>query len=267
MSPAEIGYADVNGVALRYAVRRTGRPRLVLVHEMGGSLESWDEAADSLAAHWEILSYDARGAGLSEKIIGTVTIDDLAADLLALLDRIGWTGPVRAAGTAVGAATAIRAAVRTPDRFRALAALSPALGVPPDRRAATYATAETIERTGVRAATDHRWDRAWPPHLRDDPARAEAARCRKLGHDPKSFAALYRMVAEMNLAPDLARLSCPTLVLAGRFDATRPPEQVAAVAAAIPGATYEVVDSGHVMQAISPSIIADRLDRFFAATD
>lgn len=258
----ETGYVDVNGVALRYRLRRTGLPRIALLHEMGGVLENWDDAADLLEKDFEILSYDSRGAGLSEKIHGEVDIDDLAGDLAALLDHIGWHDKIAIVGTAVGAAVAIRLAATQPRRVAAIVALAPALGVAEDRRAATVAAGDALIALGVRAATDPRWDRAWPPELRDDPARAEAVRCRKLGNDPESFAALYRMVARMDLTPDLPRLTCPCLFLAGAQDQTRPPQMVAAAAAAVANAEFDVFDSGHVLQAISPGPVAARIKSF-----
>ena len=261
--PARIAYAEIGDIALRYALRQSGRPRIVLVHEMGGSMENWDEAADLLSGCFDILTYDTRGAGLSEKIRGDVTIDDMVDDLAGLLDHVGWTDPVGIAGTAIGAATAIRLAVRSPERVAALAALSPALGVDPDKRAKPFESARRIEEMGVRAATNPSWDRVWPPHLRDDQGRAEAVRCRKNGNDPESFAALFRMVAGMQVEDDLPRLACPCLFLAGQHDTTRPPELVERYAAKVPGADMVVVESAHVMQAISPGLVAAHLETFF----
>lgn len=260
-----IDFVDVNGVALRYRLSGEGDRRLVLIHEMGGTLESWSEVADMLAADYRILTYDTRGAGLSEKIRGEVSIDDLALDLLALLDHIGWGGNLYIAGCAVGAATAIRAISREPHRFDALAVLSPALGVAAQRRAETIAAGERLLKLGVRAVSDASWDRAFPPELRDNAARVNAIRCRKLGNDPESYAALYRMVAEMDLSTDLASISCPSLFVAGLFDQTRPPELVRAAAAAVAGARLEVIASGHVMQALTPERVAAVLRMFFAA--
>ncbi|GGE50121.1 alpha/beta hydrolase [Primorskyibacter flagellatus] len=260
-----IDYADVNGVALRYALRESGRPRLVLIHEMGGTMENWDEAAAILADHFDILTYDTRGAGLSEKIAGDVSIDDLAADAEALLAHVGWTGPVLVAGTAIGAATGIRLALRAEGRVAGLACLSPALGVDPAKREGTLDAARRLVDLGVRAATDPRWDVVWPPDLRDVPARAAAVRCRKLGNDPESFAALYRMVAGMDVAADLPQLACPVLFVAGRRDGTRPPEYVRSLAAQIAGARYEEIETGHVMQAMAPEQTAGTLLRFFSS--
>ena len=57
-------FIEVNGVGLRYELSGRDDRTVVLIHEMGGSLESWDEAAPVLAANRRVLRYDTRGAGL-----------------------------------------------------------------------------------------------------------------------------------------------------------------------------------------------------------
>ena len=62
-------FFDVNGTSLYYERSSSpGRP-LVLIHEMGGSLRSWDEVVAALPVRRVVLPYDMRGHGLSEKNI------------------------------------------------------------------------------------------------------------------------------------------------------------------------------------------------------
>ena len=107
-----MNWIDVNGTALRYELSGSGKTTLVLVHEMGGTLDSWDQVLPALN-HGAPCS-DTRGAGLSEKIGGKVTFDDMADDLAALLDAIGITNKIAIAGTAVGAAIASTSRSVTP---------------------------------------------------------------------------------------------------------------------------------------------------------
>ena len=58
-------FIESNGVALRCELTGSGDRTLVLVHEMGGSLESWDDVAPRFAGKRRVLRYDTRGAGLS----------------------------------------------------------------------------------------------------------------------------------------------------------------------------------------------------------
>ena len=140
-----MNWIEVNGTSLRYELSGSGKTTLVLVHEMGGTLDSWDQVLPALNNSRQVLRYDTRGAGLSEKIHGKVTFDDMADDLAALLDATGIKGKVALAGTAVGGAIAIHFAVRHAARAGALVVTSPATGVAADRRQATLDRAAAAE--------------------------------------------------------------------------------------------------------------------------
>src|SRR5438105_4567892 len=109
-------FVELNGTALRYEFSGEGARTLVLVHEMGGSLESWDDVARQFPKSRQILRYDSRGAGMSQKVRGEIHIDTVADDIAALLDHIGITGKVALAGIAVGGAVALHFAARYPGR-------------------------------------------------------------------------------------------------------------------------------------------------------
>src|ERR1700720_876223 len=117
-------FVEVNGTALRYDVSGSGARAVVLIHEMGGTLESWDGVAPLLARHRRVLRYDTRGAGLSQRVRGALSIDTMTDDLVALVDAAGIAKPALA-GVAVGGAIALHAAVRHPSRVTAVVATSP----------------------------------------------------------------------------------------------------------------------------------------------
>jgi 3-oxoadipate enol-lactonase len=104
-----MSFIEIGGVATRYVLQGQAAPLLVLIHEMGGSLDSWDDVVERLQENWRVLRYDVRGAGLSEKLKGDVTVDVLAGDLIALLDALDIQEPICLAGSAVGAAIAFAA--------------------------------------------------------------------------------------------------------------------------------------------------------------
>ena len=96
-----MNYIEVNGAGLRYELSGAGAQTLVLVHEMGGTLESWDHVLPRLAGTRRILRYDTRGAGMSQKIRGDLSIDTMADDIAALLDALGIKGKVALCGVSV----------------------------------------------------------------------------------------------------------------------------------------------------------------------
>jgi 3-oxoadipate enol-lactonase len=255
-----MNFIEANGVSLRYAVAGSGKP-LVLIHEMGGTMESWDLVVPALSAKRRVVRYDTRGAGFSEKIRGPLKIDTMTDDLVALLDALGVVEKVSLAGTAVGGAIALHTAARCPERVAAVIATSPATSIPPANRAAVLARVERFEREGLRTAVDATAGNGYPPELRHDKARFEAFRARWLANDPSSFAAIYRMLADMDLAPEFSSIQCPVLVMAGQYDRGRPPTVVEPIANAI-GATFKVLPTGHYAGLQTPELVAAAIGEF-----
>ena len=91
-------WMEANGVALRYELSGDGPETLILIHELGGALESWNDVLPTLEKEFLILRYDQRGFGLSEKAKGTLDIHYMTRDLAALCDALGIAGPCLVAG-------------------------------------------------------------------------------------------------------------------------------------------------------------------------
>ena len=255
-------FIELDGVALRYELSGKGDRTLVLVHEMGGSLESWDEIVPRFAGSRRVLRYDTRGAGLSQKVRGELGLDTMAADIMALLDALGITGKVALAGVAVGGAIALHFAARYPERTNAVVVGSPATGIAADRRAAALERVAQIETTGMALAVESAMLNGYAPELRGDLRRFERFQARWLGNDPGSYAAIWRMLAGADMQDELTRLRCPVLVIGGSLDRVRPAPMAEAVAKAIPGARYIEVRTGHYMAVQTPDLIADCIEDF-----
>ena len=268
-------FAEINGASLRYALDGKGdgkgdgkRERtLVLVHEMGGSLESWEDAGRRFAESRKVLRYDCRGAGLSQKVRGVLSIDTMADDIAALLDHVGIAGKVALAGVAVGGAIALHFAARHSGRTSAVAVGSPATGIEVDRRAAVLERVARLEVAGMAFAVEDSMRNGYPDELRGDSRRFEQYRARWLGNDPASYATVYRMLAATDMMDELTKLHCPVLVIGALLDRTRPPATAKAVADLIPGATYEELRTGHYMAAQTPDLLFDRIDAFLRSVD
>jgi 3-oxoadipate enol-lactonase len=257
-----VDFIELDGVGLRYELRGKGDRTLVLVHEMGGSLDSWDDIAPRFADSRRVLRYDTRGAGMSQKLRGELGIDTMADDIAALLDGLGIAGKVALAGIAVGGAIALHFAARYPARASAVAVGSPATGIAPDRRAAFLERLTKVEAAGMGFAVEASMLSGYAPELRGDIRRYEQFRARWLGNDPFSYATISRMLAATEMQDELAGLRCPVLVIGGSLDRVRPPPLAEAVAKTIPGARYVEVRTGHYMAVQTPDLIYDCVDAF-----
>lgn len=264
MSHSVMSWIDIRGASLRYALRPGCGPTLVLIHEMGGSMESWDEVVALLQNDFRVLRYDVRGAGMSGKIVAQHGIDEHVADLEGLLAALDVQGPVAICGIAVGAAIAMRYAAVRPDRTSHVLALAPACGVAKPAVEATLALARTLAQDGLRPAGEPLLDKAYPPALQTDEARHAAYRARWLSSDPRSLAAMLVMLASLDMEADLARLPERTVLVGGSFDVLRPPSEIARLATLAPQAESVIVPTGHMMATNSPRLLARLMDGYVA---
>src|SRR4030095_9276910 len=99
-------WIEANGASLRYALSGSGKDTLVLMHEAGGCLESYEDALPGPEKEFRVLLYDQRGFGFSEKV-RELSFDTVVADLAGLLDALKITAPVYVAGCAMGADFAV----------------------------------------------------------------------------------------------------------------------------------------------------------------
>ena len=76
----------------------------------------WDKHIDALSRHLRVVRYDTRGHGYSPAPAGAYSIDDLTDDLMALLDAL-LLERVHLVGLSLGGMTAMRAAIREPQRI------------------------------------------------------------------------------------------------------------------------------------------------------
>ena len=262
-----MNFIERNGAGLRYELSGQGDRTIVLVHEMGGSLESFDEVGPILARTRRVLRYDTRGAGLSTKVRGVLSIDTMADDIAALLDATGIAGKVALMGVAVGGAIALHFAARHPARVSAVVAGSPAISVDADRKDALLARVAEIEAKGMAVAVEASMQNGYVPELRGNAARFNAFRARWLGNDPASYATIYRMLVGMNLANELSQLKCPVLVIGGELDRVRPAELSQTTASGIPSARFKALRTGHYMAVQTPELIAGTITEFLKSVD
>lgn len=257
-------WVDLERVSLRFVhlARELGQP-LVLLHEMGGTLETWDLTLPLLSERHQVLAYDWRGFGHSEKVKGSVELDDHVSDLEALLEARGISGQVILAGVAVGAAIASGFAARNPERVAGLVQISPALDVARADRAARLASIAVFRDQGMRAAVEASLAGGYPDRFRNkSDGRFEQFRARWLANDPESFAATYQMLVDLDIDPILDLLRCPVLLIAGEYDPVRSPDYVQTVADRIPSARMVVVPGGHHMPHQIPDLVAENILSF-----
>lgn len=253
---------DLGGARFRTDVSGEGGDWLVLLHELGGSLDSWTPAVPELARHFRVLRHDMRGAGQSEKLRGDFAIDTLVSDVGVLLDHFGIAS-CHLAGTAIGSGIGIRFAAAHPQRVKSLVLAAPVMAVVPERKVYLRDRAALVAKEGMQAVADDTLSRSYPPVVSRDKAAYDAYRARFLANDPQSYAALNRAFIDFDAVPDLGRLQCPVLVIAGEHDGLRTPEEARRVAAQIKDARLVVINAAHIAPTQAPAELTAEMLRFY----
>ena len=259
-------WIEANGASLRYELSGAGKDTLVLMHEAGGCLESYEDALPGLEKAFRVLRYDQRGFGFSEKV-RELTFHMVADDLAGLLDALKIATPVYLAGCAMGADFAVGFAARYPERVAKLALASPNIGDNSGRSGPILERAAIAEREGVRVTMEASHDRSYPENLRAlDRERFKRYQLRWACNTPASFTASAHMMSAVDLTPEYAKIKAPTLVIGARHDGLRPPDKAKRVADALRGAKYVECDTGHFMNLQTPQLFVSTIVPFFKGT-
>ncbi len=189
----------------------------------------------ALLPHFTVLAPDLRGQGASPMPAGWPTIEDLAGDVLLLLDRL----EIRSAhvvGLSLGGAVALQLAADEPARVRSLVAVNTFARL----RATRGSLRRGMERTWLAATgrMDELGRRVAAGLFPDDGQQAfrAAAAARLAGNRPRTYIKLLAAVSRFDLRARLGEIRAPTLVIAGEHDTTVPFGCKLELATRIPGA-------------------------------
>jgi pimeloyl-ACP methyl ester carboxylesterase len=114
--------AAVNGLALYYETRGTGRP-LVLIHGALMTIGLMQDYPARLAAGRQVIAVERQGHGHTADAARPLRFEQMADDIAALLDHLGLP-EADLFGFSIGAAVALQVAIRHPARARRVVAAS-----------------------------------------------------------------------------------------------------------------------------------------------
>ena len=212
-------------------------PVVLFASSLGTTHAMWDDQAAALRDDFRVLRYDHRGHGDSPVPPGPYSIQDLAGDAVALLDRLGIER-VTFAGLSIGGAVAITAALRAPERFERLVLCSTAAQFPPPEQWSERAT--TVREEGVEAVADGALERWLTPEAPDEPR--ERLRAMLLSTPREGYAACCEALGGYDARGRLGALSMPVLAVAGADDPTTPPAALQAIVDEVPDGRLHVIE-------------------------
>jgi 3-oxoadipate enol-lactonase len=242
-------------------------PPLLFISGTGGDLRVKPNVFDGpFPKTFDVLAYDQRGLGRSEKPDRDYSMADYADDAAALMDSLGWE-TARVIGVSFGGMVAQEVALRHPERVERLV-----LGCtsPGGAGGASYPFHEIQHLGGEERArllmpvSDTRRDAAWAAANPDTYAQFVAMGSANpfAGEPGREMGARRQLEARArhDTWDRLPDIRCPTLIAAGRYDGIALPATQERMASRIPGAHLQFFEGGHLFmiqdRAANPAIIA-----------
>lgn len=108
--------ADSSGTSIYYETHGAGSP-IVFVHGSGGNHAAWWQQVAALRDRYTVVTLDLRGFGNSQSDSDAYDAQDFPGDIVAVLEHADLTDAVLV-GQSIGAAAALKAALRVPERVR-----------------------------------------------------------------------------------------------------------------------------------------------------
>jgi 3-oxoadipate enol-lactonase len=241
-------WVDVEGVQLAYRVDGQGAG-LVLVHGTGGNAETnWGHLVEDLASDWKVVRPDYAGSGATRDAGGVLTVEKLAAQVVAAAEAAGAV-PFDLVGFSLGTAVAIRIAAEYPHKVRRLVLLGAFLHGRDARQQIQFGLWRDLIQTDRNAMARVLMLTGFSPDFLlslDEKGMADALEGIQAGTDWEGMARQVELDLCVDVTSDARRVTCPTLVIGSRFDNMVPPAYARATAAAIGGARYVEMAAGHL---------------------
>jgi 3-oxoadipate enol-lactonase len=227
-------------------VEITGAGRnLVLLHSLLSDRSSYEPLAARIAGERRMILVNLPGFGKSPA--AGSAFSDYADAVAAMFDDLDLPPETDVLGNGLGGFVALALASRHGARFARMVLVGSAIAFPAAGRATFRALADKVERQGMAAVADAAMRRTFPePFIAANPkvVAGRAAVFRQI--DPAVFAAACRMLAALDLGPELARIRSPTLIVVGAEDQATPPALGRALADRLASATLtELPRLGH----------------------
>jgi 3-oxoadipate enol-lactonase len=256
MKPPQLHAVDTGGAG----------DAVLLAHAIGMDHRMWDEAAAFLARQFRVVRVDLRGHGKSPVPPRPYALDDLAQDVVAVLDRLG-IDKAHFVGLSLGGMIGQAFALDHADRLGRLVLANTTSSYGPEGRSMWQARAKAVEAGGIAAIKDMVLSRYFSDAFRETHAAEVAETGRRLLATPATgYLGCCDAIAELDYTAELSRIHARTFVIAGEKDVGTPPSMSEAIAAKIPGARLAVIGGAAHLSAVEKPSEFNALVRDFLAS-
>lgn len=256
-----------NGIDLYYeSTGPAGAPTIVFAHSVGCSLEIWDAQVAALSDRYRCIRYDLRSHGRSQAVDAETSIDDLAADLLGLLDALD-IDKANIVGLSIGGMVGQAFAVAHPDRVVSLGLVSTTACLP--TLEFWQARADKVRADGMESVADDVLPRWFTDGFRErEPGIVAGYRQRFVATEPGGYGRCCVAIGKMDIRERIGAIRAPTLIIVADQDPATPPAMAEDLRQRIPDSEMVVISgASHIVSVEKPVAVTSQLAGFLARHD
>lgn len=248
---------------LHHVQRGQHGPVLLFLHCFPTHQAQWLLQLEHFARQYRVIAPDFRGAGRSVVVDPTITVtmEQQATEVIALLDHLGITEPVHLIGLSMGGYVAWQLAATYPERLASMVLCHTRVvaDTPEQAQGRHRLAAQTLRERSAEAILS-----VMVPRLLPESASPEVVeRVEQLAREasPEGLAAILRgLAARPDVSLLLPTMQHQCLVISGELDAISPPAEMQAWAAKLPSSRFlSLPGVGHLSPLEAPALFNQTL--------
>jgi 3-oxoadipate enol-lactonase len=238
-------FAQLEDARIHYDLAGPPRaPALAFSNSLGATLSMWDPQMPVFEKQFRVLRYDTRGHGQSSVTPGPYAIEQLARDVLALLDELKLDR-VYFCGLSMGGQTGMWLALNAAGRFHKLVLCNTAAKIGTPEMWNTRI--ESVRKGGMKSISSAVMERWFSADYRTkSPDVVVSTKLMLEGANPEGYAANCAAIRDFDARESIVAIRVPTFVIAGTHDAATTPSDGHYLADRIAGARYVELNAAHL---------------------
>lgn len=208
-----------NNINLYYEIHGQGQP-LVFIHGLGSSTQDWENQVTFFSQYYQVITFDLRGHGQSDKPDEHYTVPLFASDATQLIRAISQQ-PVHLVGHSLGGMVAFQLILDAPELVKSLTILNsaPSVTFPSLRsRILFYLRTLNVRFFGMYLLS-HQLAKLVFPYPTQAQLRTKFIE-RWMKNDPIAYAHSLHAFSHWDVSKRLSEIKCPTLIVGAEHDYT-----------------------------------------------
>jgi len=251
----------INNCNIYYEIIGQGDP-LLFIHGLGSSSRDWQDQIDSFSKTHQVIVFDVRGHGQSDKPDGPYSIPLFAKDTALLIEHLE-VAPLSVVGISMGGMIAFQLAVDRPDLIKKLVTVNntPEFVVRTFKeRLNIWQRFLVLRLLGMRKIGEILSKRMFP---KPEQAGIRATFVKRWAeNDPRAYRDAMRAIVGWSVMDQIENIKCPTLTLASDNDYTSVAEKQAFTEKIPNGKLIVIEDARHALPVERPAEFNAALGEF-----